>query len=152
MRGRFNPADGDLYVCGLSAWGSTQTLQLGGLYRVKFRDDGKTLIPTGLHATKNGMRIQFTHAPDQRTALDISNYKIETWDLLRSRKYGSDHYNTKSLKATKAELSSDGKTLFLTIPGIKPTHVMEINYRLKDAGGKEVNGLVQNTIHYLSDK
>lgn len=152
MRGRFNPADGDLYVCGLSAWGSTQTLQLGGLYRVKFRDDGKTIIPTGLHATKNGISIQFTHAPDQKTALDTSNYKIETWDLLRSRRYGSDHYNTKSLKVTKAELSSDGKTLFLSIPAIKPTQVMEINYQLKDASGKEVNGLIQNTIHYLNDK
>ena len=29
MRGRFNPRDGQLYLAGLSAWGSTQP-QLGG--------------------------------------------------------------------------------------------------------------------------
>lgn len=146
MRGRFNPYDGQLYACGLSAWGSTQTLQLGGLFRIRY-DGSPVVVPIGLKAKKQGMQITFAKALDPASVKDISNYKIQTWDLLRSRRYGSDHYNIKELKVSKAELSKDRKTLHLYIPEIKPTWVMEINYKLKDNDGGKAEGLIQNTIH-----
>src|SRR5690606_11415 len=46
MRGRFNAYDGQLYACGLSAWGSTQTLQLGGLFRIRY-DGSPVVVPIG---------------------------------------------------------------------------------------------------------
>ncbi len=42
MRGRFNPGDGQLYACGMSAWGTDQLLRGGGLYRVRYT--GKTPV------------------------------------------------------------------------------------------------------------
>ena len=149
MRGRFNPADGNLYACGLSAWGSTQS-ELGGLYRIRYIETN-AIIPIGLKAKKHGIEITFSNKIDSESASIVSNYKVKTWDLERSRKYGSEHYNTKSLLVEKIEVSEDGKSVMLTIPEIKPTWVMEIKYELTDLHGKKITGLIQNTIHQLGN-
>jgi hypothetical protein len=149
MRGRFNPGDEQLYLCGLSAWGSTQP-QLGGLYRIR-KVDKPMVIPVGIQATKTGMKLTFTDKLDAASIRDTSHYTVKTWDLLRSRKYGSKHYNEQTLVVSKVELEKDGKTLKLTIPNIKPTWGMEIQYRIKDGRGNPIEGLVQNTIHQLGE-
>jgi hypothetical protein len=147
MRGRFNPGDGQLYLCGLSAWGSTQP-QLGGLYRIR-KVDKPMVIPVGIQATTQGIELNFTDELDAKSVADTAHYTVKTWDLLRSRKYGSKHYNEQTLVVSKVELEKDGKTLKLTIPNIKPTWGMEIQYRIKDRKGNPIEGLVQNTIHQL---
>ncbi len=149
MRGRFNPGDGQLYLCGLSAWGSTQP-QLGGLYRIR-KVDQPMHIPLGIKAATTGIEISFTDNLDERSVADTAHYTVKTWDLLRSRKYGSKHYNEQTLKVTKAVLGKDKKSVQLTIPEIKPTWVMEIQYRIKDDRGKNFDGSIQNTIHQLGD-
>jgi hypothetical protein len=149
MRGRFNPGDEQLYLCGLSAWGSTQP-QLGGLYRIR-KVEKPMVIPVGIQATKSGMKLSFTDNLDAGSVQDTARYTVKTWDLLRSRKYGSKHYNEKTLTVTKAELDKDKKTIKLTIPEIKPTWGMEIQYQVKDSRGNTVEGLVQNTIHQLGN-
>ncbi|SHN08879.1 Cytochrome C oxidase, cbb3-type, subunit III [Cyclobacterium lianum] len=149
MRGRFNPEDGHLYLCGLSAWGSTQP-QLGGLYRIRMTD--KPLhVPVGIEAQQDGVLLTFTEQLDEITARSADNYQVATWDLLRSRKYGSKHYNEQELQISEVELGSDGKSVKLKIPGIEPTWVMEINYQLKSGEGASLEGVVQNTIHQLGN-
>ena len=145
MRGRFNSADGNLYACGLSAWGSTQA-DLGGLYRIRYKETNG-IIPVGLNVKKHEIKIIFSNKVDVKSAESVANYKIETWDLERSRRYGSEHYNTKTVQVEKVELSEDGKSVILIIPEIKPTWVMEITYELTDIHGKKATGLIQNTIH-----
>jgi cytochrome c5 len=149
MRGRFNPGDEQLYLCGLSAWGSTQP-QLGGLYRIR-KVNQPMVIPIGIKATTKGIELSFTDELDQASVNQITNYTVETWDLLRSRNYGSKHYNEKTLPVTKAELGKDKKTILLTIPEIKPTWVMEIQYQVKDKSGNSIDGSIQNTIHQLGE-
>jgi hypothetical protein len=149
MRGRFNPGDEQLYLCGLSAWGSTQP-QLGGLYRIR-KVNQPMVIPIGIKATTKGIELCFTDELDQASVNQITNYTVETWDLLRSRNYGSKHYNEKTLPVTKAELGKDKKTILLTIPEIKPTWVMEIQYQVKDKSGNSIDGSIQNTIHQLGE-
>ncbi|WP_373520952.1 DUF6797 domain-containing protein, partial [Aquiflexum sp.] len=105
MRGRFNPGDEQLYLCGLSAWGSTQP-QLGGLYRIR-KVEKPMVIPIGIKATSKGIELTFTDLLDEGSINNISNYTVRTWDLLRSRKYGSKHYNEKTLEVTKAVLGKD---------------------------------------------
>ncbi|RZS96491.1 cbb3-type cytochrome c oxidase subunit III [Cecembia calidifontis] len=149
MRGRFNPGDGQLYVCGLSAWGSTQP-QLGGLYRI--RATGKPMhVPIGIQVMKDGLELTFSESLDINSAKELNNYSVKTWDLLRSRKYGSSHYNVQTLEVSKADISKDGKTLKLKIPNIQPTWVMEIQFNLKSEKGESVEGLIQNTIHRLGE-
>ena len=149
MRGRFNSQDGQLYLCGLSAWGSTQS-QLGGLFRIKPSQKSLSL-PLEIHATTKGIQLVFSSPISSLSASDVSHYKIRVWDLVRSRKYGSKHYNEKTIKVEKAVLGSDLKSVFLTIPEIKPTWGMEIKYQILGQDGQVIDGLVQNTIHQLAE-
>lgn len=148
MRGRFNSQDGQLYLCGLSAWGSTQS-QLGGLYRIKPTNKSLT-VPLEIHATSQGIQMVFSSPLNSTSVSTTSNYHIKTWDLLRSRKYGSKHYNEKIILVEKAELGPDNKSVFLTIQNIKPTWGMEIKYQILGQDGKMMDGLFQNTIHQLA--
>jgi hypothetical protein len=149
MRGRFNPGDGQLYVCGLSAWGSTQP-QLGGLYRI--RATGRPMhIPVGIHVSKDGIEMAFTDRLDAKSVQDLNNFTVKTWDLLRSRKYGSAHYNIQTLEVSRVVLDKDRKTVKLIMPNIQPTWVMEIKFDLKSERGESVAGLIQNTIHRLGE-
>ncbi|MEX2566512.1 MAG: DUF6797 domain-containing protein, partial [Cyclobacteriaceae bacterium] len=119
MRGRFNQDDGHLYLCGLSAWGSTQP-QLGGLYRIRMT--GKPMhLPVGIQAQQDGILLTFSEKLDESSVRDLANYSVATWDLLRSRKYGSKHYNEQELIVTAAELGADGKSVKLKMPDIEPT-------------------------------
>ena len=149
MRGRFNSADGQLYACGLSAWGSIQP-ELGGFYRIRYNGE-KATIPLGLHVQANGIKIRFSHELNSKDVENIKSFQVQTWDLKRARKYGSDHYNTQTLSVTSATLSKDKKELFLTITGIKPTRIMEINFQFMDENGQPIKGLIQNTINQIGE-
>lgn len=149
MRGRFNPGDGQLYLCGLSAWGSTQP-QLGGLYRIRITEKPMN-IPKGLYIRKDGIELVFTDKLEAGSVEDLNNYAVKTWDLIRSRKYGSQHYNIQTMEVTKATLGREKISIMLTIPNIKPTWVMEIDFHLKSEKGEKVEGLIQNTIHQLGE-
>ena len=147
MRGRFHP-NGHLYICGMSAWATSQMDLPGGFYRI--RATGKPVhLPIELNAYTEGLRLVFSDPLDPATAEDPQNYAISTWELKRSSRYGSDRYNTKTLEVASAELSGDGKILKLTIPGIEPVWQMQIDYRLAGANGDPVIGKLQNTIYNL---
>ena len=148
MRGRFNPADGQLYACGMSAWATSQMIQIGGLYRIRYT--GKPLnLPVKMDAFAGGMQLTFSDAIDPATAKDIANYTINTWELKRTRSYGSKRYNPQTLSVEKVAVSPDGKTIFIHLPTIQRTWCMEILYTLKSAAGTSFEGAVHNTIHVL---
>src|SRR5262249_4929939 len=87
MRGRFNPADGQLYTCGMFAWAGSVT-QPGGFYRIRYTDK-PVHVPSGLSAKRNGLAISFTGPLDRASVEDIAHYKVETWSLRRTADYGS---------------------------------------------------------------
>ncbi len=146
MRGRFNKGDGQLYVGGMFAWAGSRN-QPGGLYRLNYT--GKPVyVATSMSATKKGVEIKFSGKLDP-SSLKAENFAVKVWDLRRTKSYGSKHYNEHALKVTSSKLSSDGLSLILDIPEIKPTWGMEIKYRLKGADGKDVDGVIHNTIHTL---
>ena len=147
MRGRFNPADGQLYTCGMFAWAGSQH-QPGGLYRIRYT--GKPVhLPVGLKARKNGMEIHFSAEIDPETASNIKNYRVKTWSLKRTANYGSKHYDEKPSRIASARVSKDRKTVFLEILDIKPTWCMEIKYTIKNSNDKWFDGTIHNTIHQL---
>jgi putative heme-binding domain-containing protein len=149
MRGRFNPADGQLYTCGMYAWAGNQQ-QPGGFYRV--RHTGKPMyLPVGLKAKRTGLEITFSGALDRDSAGDARRYAVKMWSLKRSAKYGSDHYDEKPVGVSAARVSADGTTVVLTMPDLRPTWCMEIRYTLKGADGTAVEGAIHNTIHELHD-
>lgn len=151
MRGRFNPSDGQLYACGMSAWATSQMIQVGGLYRIRYT--GKPLdLPVKMSALKGGIQLTFSDALDIKSVKDITNFTINTWELKRTRNYGSKRYNPQTLIVEKLSLSQDGKTIFIHIPSIRPTWCMEILYELKSEEGRNISGAVHNTIYELPDR
>lgn len=147
MRGRFHPVDGQLYCCGMFAWAGSQQ-QPGGLYRVRYT--GKPVhLPVGLSATADGIELRFSGTIDRVSASDASNYSVNTWNLKRTKNYGSKHFNEKRLDVSAAEVSRDGQTVTLKIPDIALTWGMEINYSIKTNAGKRLQGKIHNSIYKL---
>ena len=148
MRGRFHPADGQLYLCGMFAWAGSAT-HPGGLYRL--RATGQPMhLPIGLHATKSGLRLTFTESLEP-AAIDARNVQIKTWSLKRTANYGSNHHDEQPLAVRGTKLSVDGKTLTLDIANLRPTWCMEIKYTLRSSTGQPINGTIHNTIHELDE-
>jgi putative heme-binding domain-containing protein len=148
MRGRFQPRDGQLYLCGMFAWAGNAT-HPGGLYRVR-KTDQPVHLPIQLNAAKGSLSLTFTE-PIDPAALEAKSFQIKTWSLKRTANYGSKHYDEQSLAVQEVQLASDGKTLILIVPDLKPTWCMEIKYTLRAADGKPLQGVINNTIHSLAE-
>lgn len=148
MRGRFNPGDGQLYACGMSAWGTNQMLRGGGMYRIRYT--GKPLTtPLDLKTTTTGITLKFDSKLDLQKGTDSKNYVVKTWNLKRSKKYGSDRYNQQSLPITKVEIQKDGKTVKLFLNDMTPVDAMTLSYDILNANQLPLKGTVQSTIHHL---
>jgi hypothetical protein len=155
MRGRFNPVDGQLYVCGLKGW-QTNAGNDGSLQRVRFTGKG-IVMPVEFHAARNGLFITFTEALDRKAAVDPQHWAVERWNYKWQNKYGSPEFSLIDPKKPKhdevlveeAHLSSDGKTVWLRCEDLKPVMQMKIQYKIRDASGKDLRGGIYNTIHKL---
>ncbi|MDA8697801.1 hypothetical protein N9M41_04925, partial [Rhodopirellula sp.] len=146
IRGRFSPNDGQLYVGGMFSWAGSRQDQEGGLFRVKYRG-GPHHLPTEIHAVPQAIEITFSEPLESDTANNQNNYQIKTWDLLRSKNYGSPHLNEKNLSISKVTLLEDHRTVRIEIPELQPTRGMEIICRLKDENGLSFERTIHNTIY-----
>lgn len=148
MRGRFHPQDGQLYVCGLFAWASSQQTKEGGVYRIRYEGTG-AMMPLKTEVRKEQLLITFSDEIDPDTVKSVKNFHMKTWDLKRTKNYGSKHYNEQELKIDSAELSADGKTLSLTIPKLAPTWCYELRCSLTTRDDRNVERVLHGTIHKL---
>ena len=150
MRGRFH-SNGDLYLCGMAAWGTAQMQLPGGFYRI--RATGEPMhLPVELKATAKGVAMTFSDPLSPESVEKVKErYQVETWALKRSANYGSKHYDQRKHEVLGASLSKDGRTLQLQIQDMKPVWQMSIRYDLVGQDGQEVEGEIQNTIHTLAD-
>jgi mono/diheme cytochrome c family protein len=152
MRGRFNEDDGQLYVCGMSAWATNQRLEKGGFYRISMTSKA-SYLPVKIEAFENGIDIEFSEPLASISLKDIqSKMEVGTWGYIRSERYGSKRINSKKLKVKSAKLKNGGKTLSVIIDGIAPTWQMSIKYKLTGADGENFSGEIQNTIHRLGKR
>ena len=149
MRARFNPGDGQLYACGMSAWATNQMMKGGGLYRLRYTGNPLPL-PISMNAREDGVELGFSVRLDPEHAMTVENYEVRAWDLKRSSRYGSKRYNTRELPVTGTSPIGNGKSILLNIEGLAPVDVMTIRYQLKDAEGNVMEGTVQSTVHRLS--
>ena len=146
VRGRFHPEDGQMYACAMTAWATSQVLQAGGLYRIRYT--GKDLnLPIKLETKNDGIELTFSNSLDETTAKQIENYTINTWQLKRTKSYGSKRYDEKGISISDVRLEN-GKVI-LTIPDLEPTWVIEIKYDLKDQKGNVFDGAIQGTVYEL---
>ena len=90
MRGRFHPTDGQLYCCGMFAWAGDQH-RPGGFYRIRYTG-APVHLPTGLNADQRGIKIRFSGKVDPESATNPDNFKVKTWTIKRTARYGSNHF------------------------------------------------------------
>lgn len=153
MRGTFRPQDGQLYVVGSFGW-STSASRDGCLQRIRYTGK-KAYLPTALRVHANGLELTFSESLERETAEDPGSYGIEQWNYLYAKDYGSKEYSVTMPKEVghdvvdikSAKLSSDGRTIFLDIPDIKPVMQMQIQYNINAADGKTMRGEIYNTIN-----
>lgn len=151
VRGRFSPRDGHLYVGGMFAWASSRQDQEGGLYRIR-RTGQSVDLPVKLSASRSSdglptIHIGMSEPISKIEPTDVAHFKIKVWDLARTEKYGSNHLNERELAIQSASLSTDGKTIALTVPELKPTWGMSIDLKLRAADGRPIHRQIHNTIH-----
>lgn len=167
MRARFNPKDGQLYVCGLKGW-QTSAARDGALQRVRYT--GKPLhLPVELAVHQDGLLLTFSEALDKETANDPSSYDVEVWNYIWGEQYGSPHIstidpdadmkkmggkidisyrNSDKLKVTRAELRGS-KQVFVGIEGLKPVMQMQIKVNLDTEAGATMKHTIWNTVHTM---
>lgn len=152
IRGRFNPADDHLYVCGLFAWAGDRT-QPGGFYRVR-RTDQPLRIPMAYETARDGIVVRFSSELDVETAADPGNYSMRIWRYVRQASYGSEDYRVlgegageDDLAIPSATLSEDGRTVFIEIPDILPAQQFHLEMNLRSRDGARMREFVHGTIH-----
>jgi hypothetical protein len=152
LNGRVNPKDGSLYVTGFQIFGSTGS-HISGVYRVR-QGRVKAWLPREVKAEKRGILLTFDEALSPELAAELGRYSADRWNYRQSHEYGSGNYRLdgepgqEALPVLSAKLSSDGKSLFLGIGGMKPSHTLRLTYRLPAPEVIQVENLYL-TIHSL---
>ena len=108
MRGRVNPRDGQLYVCGLKGWQTTAARD-GAFHRVRYTGAAFPRL-TGFHVRADGFELEFDEPVDAAIAADPGNWDIQAWNYRWSHRYGSELYSVKDpghVTGKKGELKGD---------------------------------------------
>ena len=157
MRARFNPHDGQLYLCGLRGW-QTDGLRNGGFYRVRYT--GKPAhVASEVHVRKNGLEITFTSPLDQTSAASLDSYSMEQWNYKWTQEYGSPEFSVTdptqkkhdSVLIKSAKLLSDKKSVFLEIPDLQPVNQYKLKVKIATAEGTPIAHDIYGTIHRLGN-
>lgn len=153
MRGRFNPKDGCLYVCGMTGW-QTGAAADGCLQRVRYTGKPITL-PTMLEAKKGRIELTFNAAVDP-ACIAVKNFDLERWNYRWTGDYGSKHWSVRQpdreghdeVPITGAVLSADGCTVTLQVPDLAPVMQMKLTWMLRTATGQPLAGEIHLTVNY----
>ena len=78
MRGRVNPKDGQVYLCGLKGWQSSAARD-GGFYRVRFTG-APVRMPVEYKSSQEGVQLTFTRPLEAKSVSDPANYNVERWN------------------------------------------------------------------------
>ena len=146
IRGKFSPHDRQLYVGGLFAWASSRQQEDGGLYRIRYTG-GEPVLPVGYHVGDQSIELTLSCDLDEARVAELGRYKITAWDIRRTKKYGSDHYNERNWPVTGATLDPDDRTIRLRVPELEPTWCFSLEAEIPTADGADREIEMHGTIH-----
>ena len=129
--------DGSLFVSGSSrGWGGGRRPY--GLQRIVWTGETPFEVLT-MRLRKEGFDLTFTKPVDPETASDPASYSMNIWAHLYTRGYGDKRHEEQDLEITKAEPSPDGKSVRLTIPGLKEYFIHALHLKgVRSLDGEEV--------------
>ena len=149
-RGRFSPKDGQLYVTGMTGWGS-YTPADGCVQRVRYTG-GPAQLPTAFHAHENGVLLTFSLPLDKSIAEHADRHFAQAWNYHYAPSYGSPELSTRHpgqpghdvLAIKSAHVLSDGRTLFLEIPELQPVNQLHLHVRPGSTAPIDIFATVHN--------
>lgn len=152
-RGRFSPADGQLYVSGMNGW-HVYGVDDGCFQRVRYTG-GTVQQPIGIRTHRNGVLLRFSAPVDRSIAGDAASHFAQCWNYRYGDSYGSpefspSHYGTVGhdpLAIRSATVLFDGQSLFLEMPDIQPVNQLHLHV----AVGGGVTRDVFATVHALDE-
>ncbi len=151
-RGRANPRDGQLYVTGMTGWGS-YTPADGCFERVRYTA-APAQLPTAFHAHENGILLAFALPLDKKIAEHADRYFAQVWNYHYGPSYGSPELSTRhpgqpghdALAIRSAHILNGGRSLFLEIPELQP--VNQLHLLVRPGSGEPIDLFA--TVHNLS--
>lgn len=134
-RGRFSPADGQLYVVGMQGWG-TYALADGGVQRVRHTGD-PVQLPVAIRVHANGIHLKYSLPVDPRAVADPANRLVMSWNYRYGPGYGSPEYSARHhglkghdiLEVASAHVTDGGKGVFLEVPELQPANQVQVFLR-----------------------
>jgi putative heme-binding domain-containing protein len=133
QRGRFNPKDGQLYVTGMSGWG-TYSPDDGCFQRVRYTGD-PVQLPDRFHVHRNGILVRFTQPLQREFVERVENHFAQVWNYRYSSGYGSREFSPSHYGApghdpviiASARVLPDGRSLFFEIPDLQPVNQLHLH-------------------------
>lgn len=159
QRASVNPADGQVYVAGLTGWDDGFATRYGHLSRVRYRGGaGRLLLDAKVRA--DGVALTFNFAVDAGAAADPGRYEALAWNYRWQRRYGSDDWSLvnpsrlgrDTVSIARVEISGDRREVLLRMPGIRPADQMRIRMDIRSGDGAPFRESVYLTIHAIPDR
>jgi len=156
LNGSVGPKDGQLYLAGFQVigWGNIIDT-LSGIGRVRYTGL-PSLTPKSVVPTADGVLLKFDVELDPKLAGDPSRYSLATWHYQRRYTYGSAQYKADGktgndwLIASSAYLSTDHKSVFLGVPGLKTVEQLRVGWSIASAAGAEMHQNAYTTPYALT--
>ncbi|MFI5934005.1 family 16 glycoside hydrolase [Actinoplanes sp. NPDC051494] len=120
--------DGAIYLGGLGAegnWGQEGKLRFG---LQKLTPNGTNVFDMKtMKATPTGFTIEYTKPLSDATIAKLPTaYGIEQWRYVPTEQYGGPEVDQETLPVTAATVSSNRKTVTLTVAGLRRDHVVHL--------------------------
>jgi hypothetical protein len=167
MRARFHE-DKSLFLVGFRGWQTNAATECA-FQRVRYNPSKVVPVPEKLEYTSTGVKLTFPVALDAELASDPASYSAQRWDYVRGPQYGSgefsvdnpdqaarnaalereshDHRNRDNVAIEAVKVSEDGKTVELTLAGMKPSMQLKVAYDVEDENGTVIQGNVHATVY-----
>ena len=149
LHARSHPGDGSIWFAGFRIYDS-RAPALEGIGRLRPSGD-LFAAPVNAMVVKEGVILRFDGSLDPASVTPEA-VQAKEWQYRRSSGYGSprlkrDGKNGVDPVATGAtSLSKDGKSVFIHIPGLRPTMQLEISHHFAVKGTKGESGSVFFTV------
>ncbi|GAA4452537.1 c-type cytochrome [Novipirellula rosea] len=159
MRGRVNPADGQVYATGLQGWngGGRIGLEEKGLQRLRYTGRPYPMV-TDASVQADGLTLTFNFQLDPDVATDVRSYNATQWNYHWSRNYGSDQFSVKTDKAgvdevaiESATVDNSGSVVKLQIDGMQPADQLHLILHVRDRNGDAFEEEIYWTINRVPE-
>lgn len=154
QRARVNPADGQVYLAGLTGWDDAFAVRYGSLDRIRYTG-GRGFLIEDVKVRSGGIALSFNRPLDASATADTARYRIEEWNYRWREGYGSAHYrpsrpNVEGHDPVPVEtvaLEDGGRTALLELGELHPVDQMRIELEVVSEEGLRLDRTLYLTIH-----